>query len=204
MAGTPYNLTVWDNNSIDESKNFLRAFQPTSQYKYRVIFSEENKGIGRSVNEWFDEYCKSDWFIRIDDDILSLTPHWLDNFCGWLENVGNEKIAYVSFPRHNKCGYAGEPKMDETFPDIDRIGRENGEIFETGMGGGQPFAVRSEFFKENKFREDKFVQHIDTEYTQRVLDAGWKHYFYGAAQFGHTTIHTPEVVSENPQMRVYE
>jgi len=88
-------LLVIDNNSNDETPNFLKNYK--SDFKFRVIINKENKGVVKSWNQGVKE-SQGEKIIICNNDIEFLTPWWiteLDKNCQNSVWWTSPKTAYV-------------------------------------------------------------------------------------------------------------
>lgn len=93
-AGEKFNLVIIDNNSKDDTVEWLE--KNISNYKliekYELIKLKENKGIayGRNMGlYYYNKNYKTDFLCTLDNDV-ELPNNWLTNCCDVLEN--NAKI----------------------------------------------------------------------------------------------------------------
>ncbi|PIP38785.1 MAG: hypothetical protein COX19_10850 [Desulfobacterales bacterium CG23_combo_of_CG06-09_8_20_14_all_51_8] len=72
-----FNLTIWDNDSSEETKNYLRG-SVWARYPFvrDVIFSEENKPLSEVTNTLFLK-SNSDLIGKVDNDVI-VPPDWLE------------------------------------------------------------------------------------------------------------------------------
>ena len=99
-----YKIFVADNNSTDDSVNFLKKEFPTVE----VIQNSANNGFAQGYNEALKK-VSAQYYVLLNSDV-EVTENWIDNIIDLMDK--NEKIAacqpkVLDFNLQNKFEYAG-------------------------------------------------------------------------------------------------
>lgn len=76
----PFRLTIVDNGSKDETRNYLRSLKidpDYSKYINNIIFLEENFGVSCAYNLGWS-LSSSPYYMKIDNDVVFLRSDWLN------------------------------------------------------------------------------------------------------------------------------
>jgi predicted O-methyltransferase YrrM len=80
---------VWDNGSVDASREMLRALAPSRAWLH-VHASPGNVQHGPAIDALLRRYCRSDWVLVLDSDTLIT-----DNFVDAVSPLAREDVAFV-------------------------------------------------------------------------------------------------------------
>ncbi|HEX9045376.1 MAG TPA: glycosyltransferase [Candidatus Limnocylindrales bacterium] len=113
-AGFPYELTVVDNASRDETGPLLRDLHERGVIG-RLILNDENRGVAYAANQGWVAGGKGR-YMKIDNDIVFTKPDWLARIvevCDALPDAG--AVAYnfetTSYPLQEVAGQRVRPKL---------------------------------------------------------------------------------------------
>jgi GT2 family glycosyltransferase len=114
----PYELIVVDNNSVNELREWLQDYQPTSTYckDYKLILNQDNLGYAAACNQGLKK-ANGEYLAILNNDVI-VTSHWLEHLIFHLEN---DPQAGMVGPMGKNIGadqnYAGiYGAMDYTYP----------------------------------------------------------------------------------------
>lgn len=83
--GYPFVLTVVDNNSKDETKEYLKDLWEEG-FVQNLVLLDENLGVAKAANlGWKLE--DTDYYIKFDNDITFENPNWLAPMVEIIDNV---------------------------------------------------------------------------------------------------------------------
>ena len=166
-------LIIWQNTPNNPDIEFAKEFRSD-----KIVYAGvgENVGIGKALNYAIDYGIKHGYthLMTMDQDSCFAN----DQFDQYIKLVmANTDKAVVSFSSNtNLCD-----KSVETFSYID-IAITSGTIYKTAI-----------FSKIGKFREDLFIDGIDTEFCFRIKDNGYKmvrhNHTYMDHKLGNVTSH---------------
>lgn len=90
LANYNYEIIIFDNNSNEGTKEYLKNFQENKRFK--IVFNKENVGInGKSLAA---EECKGEYLIGIDDDVIEFPSDWLEKMLYAYNNIPS--ISYLA------------------------------------------------------------------------------------------------------------
>jgi len=161
-----YNLFIWDNNSNEETKIYLKTINNAI-----VVHSDINLGFIIPNNELI-KLCKSKYTILLNSDVYCIQD-WDKLLVGWLENNNQYKL----------CGYMGGI-LNETM-----IGQEVNVCGESvDYLCGWCICGETDFLKNcGPFDSEnlKFAYGEDSDLSFRVKEMGWKIYVLNAKNVYH-------------------
>gem|GEM_PF-432217 len=176
LEGINFELILWDNNSTDGTKNFLKEFEKQNgklikENRLRVVYNDKNIGTagkGKSV-----ELAKGEFIIGVDDDVIEFPEHWIQKMIYAYKNIpfmGYLATDVVQDDKTNGAKPSEKLYVEETY--------DGGNIvLQVGPTGGWCFMVSRSVYNEiGKFYFPKkrifFLE--DGDYGVRTLGKGYK------------------------------
>lgn len=182
LTGYNYEIIVFDNNSEDDTKIYLKKYE--SDNKFKIVLNEKNVGVnGKSLAA---EFCKGDYLIGMDDDVIEFPSDWIEKMLYAYNNI--PLISYL----------ATDVVQDETttgakFPP-DRYRSEfyeNGKIeLQVGPTGGWCYMLsRSVYNKVGKIlrRPERIFFLEDADYVNRCINKGYRFGILSRVKVYHAT-----------------
>lgn len=178
-----YELIIWDNNSIDNTREYLKKLESENP-KIKAVFSDKNIGTGAKGK--LAEMTGGEYIIGIDDDVWSFPENWVQNMI----------YSYNSIPG---MGYlATDVIQDETTtgakaPDYVYTNEyyDKGKInLLRGPTGGWCFLISREVYRRvGKFAQPKnrIFYGEDGDYVFRMVKHGFKFGILGGLKVYHAT-----------------
>ncbi len=80
----PYKLFIWDNNSTDETRTWLKYIQKIDK-DVEIYLSPENVGISKSMNAFIKKFKDYPIIAKVDNDTI-VPENWLSILKDCLEN----------------------------------------------------------------------------------------------------------------------
>jgi glycosyltransferase involved in cell wall biosynthesis len=174
---TQWEVLVVDNNSSDHTRAVVEGFCQKYPGRFRYLF-EGKPGKSNALNAGIRE-SHSEVLAFMDDDVV-VEPAWLQNLTSSLSSGKWTGVGGRIFPQwtsapprwlplHDRYGLAPLAMFD--------LGSEIGPLQEPPFGTNMAF-LRNVFRKYNGFRTDlgprpgSEIRNEDTEFGQRLLDAG--------------------------------
>lgn len=160
---TPFMITVIDNNSTDNTQDYLKEIHAEGKID-TLILLKENIGISRGQNIGWKMFEDTEYYIKIDNDVTF-------NKNGWLDDLIN------TFEKSPSLGALGYQCADDgvAYPIVE----ENGVIYRVKNGniGGALYCVPKHIKDEIGFWNadiQKKYGEDDCEYSWRLACAGYK------------------------------
>lgn len=169
-------IVVIDNGSKDEEKGPLEAAANASNVD--LIVNERNLGIAAALNQGFQRAIELDypWVLTLDQDS---TPK---------SGMVDELISvYHRHPHQQQLAILVPNLMDETIRlqarylrrrwglFFERAACQNDWLDEVTIAITSGALMRSDVYEKlGRFREDFFIDYVDTEYCLRALNQGYK------------------------------
>lgn len=177
-----FSILLVDNNSIDNSVNFVKQEYP----EVEVLQLQNNEGFAKAINEGIkktlsDEKIK--YFILLNNDVKCDENFVLELFkSSKIKGVGAVAPKMLNYfnPRlidsvgdgFNKWGHPIGRGSNQ--PDSDKY---NKSIFVTGVCAGAALYTKEIFEKVGFFDEDFFAFFEDVDFNLRLQSAGYKCYY---------------------------
>lgn len=185
-----WNLLVVDNNSNDQTKAVFEEFDAKYPGRFRYFF-ESKPGKSNALNSGI-QAADADVLAFMDDDVI-VEPTWLQNLTQILSDssyagVGGKIVPQWKcapprwLPTKENHGLAPLVMFD--------LGEEAGPLDEPPFGTNMAFQ-RSVFDRYARFRTDlgprpgSEIRSEDTEFGQRLLNAGERLYYEPSAVVYH-------------------
>lgn len=76
----PFHLTIIDNGSKDETRNYLLSLKSDSEYSQyikNIVFLENNIGVSCAYNLGWS-LSSAPYYMKVDNDVVFLRPDWLN------------------------------------------------------------------------------------------------------------------------------
>jgi glucosyl-dolichyl phosphate glucuronosyltransferase len=189
-ASVEWELLLVNNNSSDQTRSVFEEFNAAYPGRFRYLF-EPKPGKSNALNSAI-EATDADVLAFMDDDVL-VEPTWLANLTSVLNDpsyagVGGKIVPQwkTALPRwlpvKEKYGLAPLVMFD--------LGNEAGALDEPPFGTNMAFR-RSVFDRYARFRTDlgprpgSEIRSEDTEFGQRLLNAGERLYYQPSAVVYH-------------------
>lgn len=157
-------VIIVDNASNDRTIKILKEIDKNK--KVEVVFNKSNNGIAKALNQSIEiaKNKKMNWILTLDHDSV----------CN-EEMIKNMFIVNKKYNKKNKIGILA-PKVFE-MNKKDFISNKNTENYYTEVKeciqSGSLFNM-DVFDKIGYFNEDLFIYHVDYDYCERVIEAGYK------------------------------
>ena len=182
LKGYNYEVIIFDNNSEDGTKEYLKELEKNKRFK--IILNNKNIGVnGKSVAA---EQCSGEYLIGMDDDVIEFQEDWLEKMLYAYNNIPG--ISYL----------ATDVVQDETttgakFPP-ERYRSEffdNGNIeLLVGPTGGWCYMISRNIYKDvGKLlqRNDRIFFVEDGNYVNRCINKGYKSGILAGVKVYHAT-----------------
>lgn len=157
-------VVIVDNASNDKTIEILKEIDKSK--KVEVIFNKSNYGIAKALNQSIEiaKNKKMNWILTLDHDSI----------CN-EEMIKNMLLVNKKYNDQNTIGILA-PKVFE-MNKKDFISNKNTENYYTEVKeciqSGSLFNM-DVFDKIGCFNEDLFIYHVDFDYCERVIKAGYK------------------------------
>lgn len=169
LKGIDYELLIWDNNSMDGTKEFLSNYSHTPHIK--LFFNNEN--IGTTARGKLVEMTKGVYIIGIDDDVIQFPVNWVQDIIYAYNSIPN--IGFLSTDVIQDETTDGAKQPDDSYLEEEF---ENGKLkLLIGPAGGWCFIISRKVYNEvGKFYypRNRIFFPDDGDYSSRVLDHGCK------------------------------
>jgi O-antigen/teichoic acid export membrane protein/GT2 family glycosyltransferase len=163
-----YELIIWDNNSSDGTKEYLRETE--GLLKAKVIYAGENSGT--TARGKMFEMAKGDFIIGMDEDVWDFPEEWIQKFISAYKSVPNAGFVSmdVVHDEHTTGGkFHEEAYINEKFRDD--------LTFQFGPAGGWCFMVSRKIYNKTGklyFPKERIFFGDDGDYSIRVLNKGYR------------------------------
>lgn len=178
-----FEVIVADNNSTDDSLDFLRDNFP----QVKCIKHKENYGFARGYNETLKD-IKADYFVLLNSDV-QVTPGWLTPVISHMDN--NNDVAacqpkILSFENKNYFEYAGAAGgwidkygypfcRGRVFDFCEKDEGQYNDIADIFWASGAALFIKSRvFFEMNGFDPYFFAHQEEIDLCWRIQLAGYK------------------------------
>ena len=178
-----YELIIWDNNSSDGTKDFLKRLEGNTK-NVKVIYNDENIGVNAKAN--VIEMAKGDFIIFLDDDVIQFPDRWIQEMIYAYKNIPN--MGYLSTDVVQNEHTTGA-KLDDSHYFNDYYDDKKIKL-QVGPAGGWCFIISREVYnKVGKFIQfnDRVFFAEDGDYTFRVIKNGYKRGILGGLKVFHAT-----------------
>lgn len=163
-----YELLIWNNNSEDDTKQYLENELPKSN-RIKIINNKIN--IGNNAKSKAVQLAKGEFIIGIDDDVIEFSENWVYNMIRAYKSVPYMGYLVTDVFQDEKTNGA-------KFPESTYVNKNyyNGEIIiQLGPAGGWCFMISrkvySEIGKLLTIKNRKFIFE-DGDYQLRVNNTG--------------------------------
>jgi GT2 family glycosyltransferase len=172
-----YELIIIDNNSDDETKDYLKEIQNLHS-KIKVIFNETNEGFAKANNKGI-KLSKGKYIILLNNDTI-VTKGWISWLIKYLERDKNLKLVG---PVTNSIG--NEAKINVDYTDINQLDEfvnkytfDNLNIINTEISVLAMFCIAFEkdLINEIGYLDEKFIYGMfeDDDFSFRIKNNGYK------------------------------
>lgn len=172
-------IFIIDNGSDEETVSLLKTLQAENAEKIKIILNEKNVGLAGAQNIGLSHALKErfDWVLLLDHDSKAL-PDMIENMGRALSyHPEKEKIGLIA-PYVKETNVEREPRYVVARYKI---------LFERKHFGANPFMddvlcviasgslIRMDVIRKlGKFREDFFIDYVDSEFCMTLITHGWK------------------------------
>ncbi len=165
-----FELIVVDNGSSDGSVDYLESLHTIGQID-KLVLSARNLGTSGGYNCGFAHAAPgSDFLMKLDSDIVTLTPGWLQEIVSCFDQQPSLGLAALTV-----CNHAGLRNL----PVVTRAGRRVKPMW-YGIMGAAGFTFRRELFRNvGYFNQDFDYAYMpdDIDYVYRVIAEGYDAYY---------------------------
>ncbi len=189
-----FEIIFFDNNSKDDSINYIKKFKSTKKYKLRIYKNSKNDGTAKASN-LAAKYAKGEYIFFVSNDMLfdrKLLKHLYD----YMKNKKEIGIATVKMLRHvndKKTNIIDSMGANIDFlccassinihKNIKNVIDSNKEIF--FAFGGATFIKKEIFNKARGYDERFFTLTDDIDLCWRVQILGYKVYYINKGKIFH-------------------
>lgn len=195
LEGVNHEIIIWDNNSNDETKEYLSEIENNENIK--VVIHDKNigtNGKGRAI-----ELAKGEFIIGVDDDVVEFPTNWVQDMVKGYKRI--PAMGYMSSNVVQDETTDGAKQPDHMYS---RREFDNGNIvLLVGPAGGWCFMIsRYVYDTVGKLAqdEDKMFFMEDEDYVHRAADMGFK---FGILE-GVKVYHATGVVHNKKYKDVYD
>ncbi len=157
-------VIVVDNASGEDARSMLGAFATASTVE--LIENEENLGIAAALNRGVRRAMEQgySWVLLLDQDSRPASDMVSSLIAGYKGFTEKEKVALVA-------SVIVDERTGRAFAQGDCRSRKSVRITSAITSGS--FLRASAFSEAGPFREDFFIDHVDSEYSFRLKKAGF-------------------------------
>lgn len=182
---------IVDNGSSQETTSLLKRLQEINPEKTRVIFNEKNLGLAKGQNIGL-EYALAgsfDWVLLLDHD-SEAHPDMIDHMARAFNNHSERESIGLIAPYLKELNVESEPHY--VVPNYKilfkrrRFG-ENPVMDDVLCVIASGSLIRLDVVRKlGKFREDFFIDYVDSEFCMSLITHGWKILVVRDAILAHT------------------
>lgn len=187
-------IIVGDNDSTDESLNFLKNNYP----KVKVIRNEKNFGFAEGYNKVLKQ-VEADYFVLLNSDV-EVTPNWVQPVIDLMENDENIAIAQPKIKSYYKKTHFEYAGAAGCFIDYLAYPFCRGRIFDTveeDLGqydddreifwaAGCALFIKSKIWKRINGLDETFFAHMEEiDLCWRAKNLGYKVMYCGSSTIYH-------------------
>lgn len=170
---------IIDNGSDQETVSLLKALQEENRDKVEIVLNEKNLGIARAQNIALSHALKEefDWVLLLDHDsrahpdMIEKMGHALTYYperesiglvAPYLKEMNVEKEPRYVVPRYKVL-------FERKYFNVDPIIDDAICVIASGS------LIRMDVIRKlGKFREDFFIDYVDSEFCMALITHGWK------------------------------
>lgn len=190
----PFNIVVIDNNSNDDSIEYLQEWHP----EIRIIRHDKNLGFAGGYNEGLND-INEEFVVLLNSDVR-VSKDWLTPIIDLMiadTTIGavQPKILSIEFPeKFEYAGAAGGWVDRFGYPFcrgriFDKVEEDHGQYddtIEVAWVSGAAMVVRNKVFKSlGGFDSLYFAHHEEIDLSYRIRNAGYKCLYYGKSVVYH-------------------
>jgi hypothetical protein len=187
--GVDFDICVVDNNSLDDSIQFLKEKHPD----VKIVESKQNLGYGRAHNLVVEKYSNYDYYVFINNDIR-VTTNWLTELVKVAKN--NKNVGAVGpkiflSDKEKKLINSAGMNIDKHHMGYDRyvgeVDSDEKDVIEKvdGICGAVMLIPKEVINKVKGFHPKMFLYYEDVDLSLRIRDAGYKIYYCGSSVVYH-------------------
>lgn len=190
---TPFEVIAYDDGSTDDSLQTLREWcgkQWPNGEKFLELIEERHCGVLSITANVLSRRARGDIFVRLDGDIICLTPNWVSKLCDVFDHgpprlgvVGPKQLTpnghihsfgdWVLHPRGYHHIAAGFPRDAVRFPmEVDHV-------------MGCFYCCKKEVFEELEGYDENFLRGQTVDFGLRARLAGWSCFALPHIEFIH-------------------
>lgn len=170
----PFHLIVFDNNSADESRTYLKQLTQVDSIRDRIrlVLNSKNIGVAKAWNQGI-KMCDGEFIVFLNPDI-KLTDLWLEKMVHYAQNYPNAGVLGAKILNYDGTifhagllnGVRGNGKKDrpDLFDSVDEVHGIQGSCF---------MVRRSVLPTTGLFDEQFFVYGEEDDFCKRVRKAGY-------------------------------
>jgi len=195
-----FEVIVVDNNSQDESKQFVQENYPN----IHLIKNEMNVGYTKAMNQGL-RIAKGMYLVQVNPDVLT-NPGTFQALISWMNQHKDVGISIPkvlnqdgTFQKQSRRGFARPLEVFSYFLKLDRIFPNNkvignyvktflpeDEIAQVDAVSGSCMMMRKEIISDIGYLDERyFAYQEDTDYCFQACKAGWKVYYLPIASVIH-------------------
>lgn len=170
-----YNIIVVDNNSSDNSIEFLSQLEDVTTIKRNIndgFSAGNNVGIKYALDKF-----KSDYVLLLNNDTI-ITKYCLSKMLYSLEKDEKSGIATCKLmkakDRNTIDCYGGKVDWNKVIGNFNYVKKENGFYYSEISSGACMLIKKEVFEKVGYLSEDYFMYFEDLDYSVRIIEANYK------------------------------
>ena len=157
-------VVIVDNASNDKTIEILKEIDKSK--KVEVIFNKSNNGIAKALNQSIEiaKNKKMNWILTLDHDSIC-NEEMIKNMFLVNKKYNEKNTIGILAPRVfeiNKKDFISNKNTDNYYTEVKEC-IQSGSLFNMDV-----------FDKIGCFNEDLFIYHVDFDYCERVIKAGYK------------------------------
>lgn len=152
----PYRLIIIDNNSDQETENYLKSLKDRDEIEVVLIRNEQNLGFVKAVNQGI-RASNAEYVCLLNNDTLVM-ENWLREMINIIKN--NPKVGVVN------------PGGEIAYSNIQGL---SGKWVEVGFASGFCMLIKREVIEKIGLLDEEFETGFfeDTDYCKRAKNAGY-------------------------------
>lgn len=177
-----YELIIWDNNSDEDTKNYLKGLPKDNRIK--IVLHESN--IGTNAKGRALELATGEFLIGVDDDVIEFPANWISEMITAYKRI--PAMGYLSTNVVQDEITNGAKQPDHFYNDQHYDGGKI--ILQVGPAGGWCFMVsRYVYSTVGKFAQykDRLFFMEDADYAWRAAYKGFKYGILKSVKVYHAT-----------------
>ncbi len=169
---------IVDNGSSAETQAMLASLAANNSDKLDVILNRDNRGLAAAQNQGIAHVLKrnAEWTLLLDDDSLPAPEMTQQLQQAYLDHAAKERIALLSPAiRDTNTGRVARYVLPRFGPFFARKSFGEQKILEPFAVIASGSLIKTSVLREmGTFREEFFIDYVDTEFCLRLISRGWK------------------------------